>query len=97
LVIIDTFDTGYLQKHPNFCLFFIFPNADNTYKDKKRKNREREKREKKIAKNREREKKESKYSVVVFCDYEIFRPVRDDMLVENDVTNCPRPVGMQCW
>jgi hypothetical protein len=25
------------------------------------------------------------------------RPVRDDMLVENDGTNCPRPVGMQCW
>jgi hypothetical protein len=25
------------------------------------------------------------------------RPVRDDMLVENDVTNFPRPVGMQCW
>jgi hypothetical protein len=27
----------------------------------------------------------------------IFRPVRDDMLVENDVTNRLRPVGMQCW
>jgi hypothetical protein len=25
------------------------------------------------------------------------RPVRDDMLVENDETNCTRPVGMQCW
>jgi hypothetical protein len=25
------------------------------------------------------------------------RPVRDDMLVENDGTNCLRPVGMQCW
>jgi hypothetical protein len=37
------------------------------------------------------------YSVIVFCDHEIFRPVRDDMLVENDVTNFPRPVGMLCW
>jgi hypothetical protein len=25
------------------------------------------------------------------------RPVRDDMLVENDGTNFTRPVGMQCW
>jgi hypothetical protein len=25
------------------------------------------------------------------------RPVRDDMLVENDETNCTRPVGMQRW
>jgi hypothetical protein len=25
------------------------------------------------------------------------RPVRDDMLVENDRINFPRPVGMQCW
>ncbi|MDR1290215.1 MAG: hypothetical protein LBK06_03345 [Planctomycetaceae bacterium] len=25
------------------------------------------------------------------------RPVRDDMLVENDRTNFPRPVGMLCW
>jgi hypothetical protein len=25
------------------------------------------------------------------------RPVRDEMLVENDETNYPRPVGMQCW
>jgi hypothetical protein len=37
------------------------------------------------------------YSVIIFCDYEFFRPVRDDMLVENNVTNYPRPVGMQCW
>jgi hypothetical protein len=37
------------------------------------------------------------HSVIVFCDYEFFRPVRDDMLVENDVTNCLRPVGMLCW
>ncbi|MDR1290847.1 MAG: hypothetical protein LBK06_06570 [Planctomycetaceae bacterium] len=30
-------------------------------------------------------------------DHEFFRPVRDDMLVENDGTNFPRSVGMQCW
>jgi hypothetical protein len=34
----------------------------------------------------------SAYSVIVFCDHEFFRPVRDDMLVENDITNCPHPV-----
>jgi hypothetical protein len=42
-------------------------------------------------------KNERNYSLIVFCDNEFFRPVRDDMLVENDVTNCPRPVGMLCW
>jgi hypothetical protein len=35
--------------------------------------------------------------VIVFCDHEFFRPVGDDMLVENDGINFPRPVGMQCW
>jgi hypothetical protein len=28
------------------------------------------------------------YSVIIFCDHEFFRPVRDDMLVENNTTNC---------
>jgi hypothetical protein len=38
------------------------------------------------------------YSVVIlFCDIEFSRPVRDGMLVENDETNDTRPVGMQCW
>jgi hypothetical protein len=30
--------------------------------------------------------------VIIFYDNEFFRPVRDDMLVENDVTNYLRPV-----
>ncbi|MDR1052865.1 MAG: hypothetical protein LBL39_01710 [Planctomycetaceae bacterium] len=37
-----------------------------------------------------------------YCPYllrynKFFRPVRDEMLVENNTTNYTRPVGMQCW